>query len=122
MTSSHNSQRFVTGNLRQTERVLRALANQRRLSILELLADTKAYTVGDIAARTHIPFMSTSQHLQVLETNGVLERRRDYNNMYYQLAPKSAIVEAVLVSLRPQKRRSSGWSSVPTLKRALRTK
>jgi len=69
----------------RTATIGRALADPKRLCVLESLADGEA-SVSDLSSRVgcHVPNMS--QHLAVLRTAGLVTSRRDGTTVYYRLA------------------------------------
>ncbi|MEK7530283.1 MAG: metalloregulator ArsR/SmtB family transcription factor [Patescibacteria group bacterium] len=67
------------------ERVLKALANKRRLMIVRLLKKHKMMNVGDIATEINLSFRATSRHLGVLLSAGILEREQQSLNMFYRI-------------------------------------
>ena len=60
--------------MRELERILKALANRRRLAILKYLKKTHEATVGEIAGEIKLSFKSTSKHLCVLAGADIIER------------------------------------------------
>ena len=70
------------------ERVLKALANKRRLAILKLLYPGKAMTVGFLAREIDLSFRSTSKHLMRLFNVGILEREGRKGETFYFINPK----------------------------------
>jgi len=71
---------------KELERIMKALANRRRLSIVSFLKKRKEATVGDIAEEIKLSFRSTSKHLGVLTMAGILEREQRSIQMYYKIA------------------------------------
>jgi ArsR family transcriptional regulator len=65
--------------------VARALADPKRLCVLQSLADGEL-SVRELSGRVgcHVPNMS--QHLAVLRNSGLVLTRRDGNAIYYRLA------------------------------------
>ena len=61
-----------------------ALANGRRLEILDVLANGER-TVDRLASETGLSVANASQHLQVLREVGLVHRRRDGTRSYYAL-------------------------------------
>ena len=85
----------------QVERVLKALANKRRLLIL-LFLDTKgASSVGNISEHIHLSFAATSRHLRVLAHADIVESEQVNTTVNYYL-PKNRqrILDATLKALR----------------------
>ena len=62
----------------------KALANNHRLELLELLAQGER-SVENLARETDLSTANASQHLQVLQAAGLLEQRRDGVFIYYRL-------------------------------------
>ena len=65
-------------------RLAQALANGRRLEIVDILANGER-TVERLAAETGLSVANTSQHLQVLREAGLVRRRRDGTRIHYEL-------------------------------------
>lgn len=68
------------------ERILKALANRRRLGILRILKRDREAAVGDIAAQIRLSFRSTSKHLGVLAAADILEKDQRSVQMFYRIA------------------------------------
>lgn len=81
----------------QMEKILKALANRRRLKILQLLKERKKVSVTEIAGHIKLSFKSTSRHLAVLRNVDLVESEQVNLSVLYSLAPSaSKIVEQVL--------------------------
>ncbi len=63
----------------------RALADPKRLCVLELLA-VGELSVSDLSARVGCQIPNMSQHLAVLRSAGLVTTRRSGNTIYYRLA------------------------------------
>ena len=63
----------------------RALADPKRLCVLESLADGEV-SVSDLSTRVGCQVPNMSQHLAVLRAAGLVTTRRDGNTVYYRLA------------------------------------
>ncbi|MEK7169718.1 MAG: metalloregulator ArsR/SmtB family transcription factor [Patescibacteria group bacterium] len=74
--------------MKEYERVLKALANRRRLIIVARLKKRNEATVGDIAEYLNLSFKSTSKHLGVLSKSDILEKRQQGLEVFYFLNPK----------------------------------
>ena len=74
--------------VREVERVLKALANLRRLEIVRYLSQAKEATVGEIAEKIDLSFKATSKHLQVLYAVDVVAKKQKDLEMMYRLASK----------------------------------
>ena len=74
--------------MKNTERILKALANQRRLKIVQFLKKEKEATVGDIAESIRLSFKATSKHLSLLRVVDIVEKEQRSLQMWYRLSPK----------------------------------
>lgn len=74
-------------NEKTLERILKALANRRRLAILRFLKKKKEVSVGDIAGEIKLSFNATSKHLLLLAASGIVDREQRGLQMYYSLLP-----------------------------------
>jgi len=71
----------------ELERLLKALANRRRLAILNLLRRRREANVGDIAEAIKLSLTSTSKHLLILERAGFAEKEQKSLQVFYRFAP-----------------------------------
>jgi rhodanese-related sulfurtransferase/DNA-binding transcriptional ArsR family regulator len=81
----------------QFAKVAKALANPRRLEILDVLAQGPR-TVEVLASEAQISVALASSHLKVLREAGLVAARRNRQSMYYRLTGDE--VYALVVSLR----------------------
>ena len=86
-------------NDKELERLLKPLANRRRIGIIRFLKARKEATVGEIAGAIKLSFRSTSKHLGLLMAAGILEREQRSLQMFYSIPPDLSKVVATLVSL-----------------------
>lgn len=85
------------GNTREVERILKALANLRRILILKYLRRIGRAAVADIAGEIKLSIKATSKHLVILSAANLLEREQVSTTVYYQLAsPLHRIVKSTL--------------------------
>lgn len=77
---------MARADLVQYERILKALANRRRLAIVRYLKRKKHAVVGEIADEIKLSFKATSKHLGVLYAAEIVEREQQSLQMVYQLA------------------------------------
>ncbi len=73
--------------MNKLERILKALANQRRLAILKFLKKEKEATVGDIAESIELSFKATSKHLGILLAVDIVEKKQRSLQMWYRISP-----------------------------------
>ena len=64
---------------------LKALANNRRLELLEILAQGE-HSVEDLARLSGMALTTTSSHLQTLKRTGLVRTRRERTTIHYRLA------------------------------------
>ncbi|MDH5829001.1 metalloregulator ArsR/SmtB family transcription factor [Luteimonas sp. M1R5S18] len=70
-------------------RLLKALANERRLQVLCLLAGGER-SVGELNELLDLSQSALSQHLAVLREEQLVDTRRESQTIYYALAPGPA--------------------------------
>jgi DNA-binding transcriptional ArsR family regulator len=73
-------------DLKQMDRVARALAAPRRREILSLVRDDEL-SAGEIASRFDVSRPAISQHLSALREAGLLSERRDGTRRLYRAQP-----------------------------------
>ena len=69
---------------KQQAAVLKALANESRLKIVDRLSQSEC-TVTELTELVGTDQSTVSKHLMLLRTNGIVEDRREGNNVYYKL-------------------------------------
>lgn len=72
--------------MKELERILKALANKRRLAIVMYLKKAKEATVGDIAGEIQLSFKATSKHLGILAAVDILEREQRSLQVWYKIS------------------------------------
>jgi len=72
--------------MKELERILKALANKRRLAIVKHLKKAKEATVGDIAGEIQLSFKATSKHLGILSAVDILEREQRSLQVWYKIS------------------------------------
>lgn len=86
--------------MKELERILKALANKRRLTVLKYLKVKKEASVGDIADTINLSLKSTSRHLGVLTAVDILEKEQRSLQVFYRLSPdQKSIVKHLLTIL-----------------------
>lgn len=76
---------FKNDTFRQLARIPKALANPRRLELVDLLAQSE-HSVENLARLTAMSIANTSQHLQVLRAATLVTVRREGPWAYYALS------------------------------------
>lgn len=74
----------------QAARLLRAMANERRLMILCQLTDRER-SVGELVPLVGLSQSALSQHLAVLREEGVVATRREAQTVWYRIADPAAL-------------------------------
>ncbi|HEY4514336.1 MAG TPA: metalloregulator ArsR/SmtB family transcription factor [Candidatus Paceibacterota bacterium] len=83
--------------MKEIERNLKALANARRLKIVLYLRRVKKASVSDIAEEIKLSFKSTSRHLSVLASAGIISKEQVGLEVFNNISDKShKIVSEVL--------------------------
>lgn len=77
---------MAEANFKEVEKLFKAVANKRRLQILAFLKKEGEATVGIIAEQIKLSFKSTSRHLAVLFSAGIVEKDQRGLEVYYSLA------------------------------------
>lgn len=93
--------------------VMKAVANGRRLELLELMAQGE-HSVDELSQMTGMAVTTTSAHLQTLKRSGLVLTRRERTSIYYRLAGDDV---AALYTAAKQ----VALSKSPTLRDALQT-
>ncbi|MBI3115267.1 MAG: winged helix-turn-helix transcriptional regulator [Candidatus Kerfeldbacteria bacterium] len=69
------------------EQIFKALANRRRLALLAHLRRVPDASVVELSDVLHLSFRSTSKHLHVLRSAGLLDAERRGREMRYTRTP-----------------------------------
>ncbi len=72
------------GDYRQFAKIHRALANEARLMIVESL-EKRERTVGELTKLIGLDQSTVSKHLSILLSAGIVDNRKQANNVYYRL-------------------------------------
>ena len=86
-------------DLKYLEKILKALANQRRLAILKFLKSKKEASVGDIASEINLSVKATSKHLYILSSIDILEKEKRSLQIFYKLSNNQLSVVKQFLSL-----------------------
>ena len=86
---------------KELTRCLKALANERRIRIVqELLAAHVPLDIDAIARRIRLSYPSTTKHVAQLERCDFLERTRTGITVYYRVRRSSELLASVLRHLQ----------------------
>ena len=87
-------------------KLCRIFGNLNRMLILWTLAEREC-SVGEVASAIEASLQNTSQHLRLMQAQGILESHREGNTIYYRLV-RDALLGCGLLSLaEPVIQRSS---------------
>ncbi len=73
-------------NSKNLEKILKAVANKRRLAILDYLSKEKIVNVGGIAEHINLSFKSTSRHLAVFRATDIVDREQIGLENFYSIS------------------------------------
>ena len=87
--------------IRDLEKVLKALANERRLRIVGFLLKNKKADVTEISENINLSFRSTSKHLYLLKQSDIVEIEHKSLHSYYSLIVNlPGFVKSIINNLR----------------------
>jgi DNA-binding transcriptional ArsR family regulator len=84
--------------IKSLEKILKTLANKRRLAIICFLKKRPQAKVGDIANAINLSLTSTSKHLNQLFNADILEREQKNLEMWYKLSKKQNNIVGYIIS------------------------
>jgi DNA-binding transcriptional ArsR family regulator len=73
-------------NTKELEKIFKIYASKRRLDIINLLIKKKTASLNEIAREIKLSIKSTSKHLRILYSVGLLEREYKGLEIQYKLA------------------------------------
>jgi len=73
-------------HMKELERILKALANKRRLAIIKYIKKEKEATVGNISEEIKLSFKATSKHLGILANADIVEKEQKGLQMWYKFS------------------------------------
>jgi DNA-binding transcriptional ArsR family regulator len=85
--------------MHKLEKILKALANRRRLAILKYLKENKEAPVAEIADEINLSFKATSKHLGVLSAIDIIEREQRSSQMFYRLSAEQELPTKYIISI-----------------------
>ena len=85
--------------MKDLEKIMKALANKRRLAILRYLKKNREASVGDIAYEIKLSFKATSKHLNILAGAGILDKEQRSLVVFYRLSnTKPAAARSIIAN------------------------
>lgn len=87
-------------NIKELERLLKALANRRRLAILKYLKKNREASVGEVASEIRLSFKATSKHLSILSAVDIIEKEQRSLQVFYRLSSSApSVIRRILTIL-----------------------
>lgn len=84
---------------RELEKLLKAVGNRRRIAILQYLKKHHEASVGELANEIHLSFRSTSRHLTVLSSAGIIESDQRSTQIFYSIVSEQNLIVLKIISL-----------------------
>lgn len=84
---------------KELEKIFKALANKRRITILKFIKKSGRVSVGEIADAIKLSFKATSKHLMILSNTDILEKEQISLMMFYFLPKDNNPVISKFLSL-----------------------
>lgn len=81
------------------EKILKALANRRRLAILKYLKENREAPVAELAHEIDLSFKATSKHLGILSAIDIIEKEQRSSQMFYCLAGSQEPAAKYIISI-----------------------
>ncbi len=91
--------RLILFDMKEFERILKALANRRRLEIVRHLKKNKEANVGAIAEAIKLSIKSTSRHISVLSSADTLEKEQRGTLVFYRLSGVLPKIAKAIIAL-----------------------
>lgn len=73
-------------SIKNIEKILKGLANRRRLSIIKYLLNEEEATVANIAENINLSFKATSKHLLILRQLDIIDSRQQSLSVFYRVS------------------------------------
>ena len=89
----------MADTIKGLEKILKGLANRRRIAIVKILAKERELPVAEISRRIRLSFTSTSKHLGILHQLDIVDKRQESLTVYYRLAPSLSPVAKLLLPI-----------------------
>ncbi|MEK7601736.1 MAG: metalloregulator ArsR/SmtB family transcription factor [Patescibacteria group bacterium] len=85
----------MADKLVELEKVLKALANRRRLAIVRYLLSRKNASVGEIAGHLRLSMAATSRHLRQLAHSDLVSTEQVSTVVNYSLSKDTSLIAAL---------------------------
>lgn len=84
--------------MKQLVKILKALANKRRLAILQYLKNNREETVGEIARNINLSFKATSKHLAILSSVDIIDYDKRSLQIFYSLSAQCPLTAKQIIN------------------------
>jgi len=74
------------------ERIVKGVANHRRIEILEILGKKPEMSVAEVADKLKLNFKTASEHIRRLAISGLLMKRSDGHNIRHKLTKRGELI------------------------------
>jgi hypothetical protein len=81
-----------TGEYRRLERIMKGVANHRRLQMLALLRREPDLSVDAVAGRLHTGYINASDHLRKMAIAGLISKRNQGAAVLHRLTPRGNLI------------------------------
>jgi len=86
-------------NDKEIEKILKALANKRRLAIVNLLKKKGRISVGNLASAIKLSFNATSKHLKILFSINIVDKDQVGLVMFYKISEEIPKLAQLIISI-----------------------
>lgn len=77
---------MARADLKNVEKIHKALANRRRLAAVQYLCGRKEAVLGDVAEHLRLSYKATSKHLALLVAADILEKEQRSVQMFFRIS------------------------------------
>ena len=84
--------KIMKKNNRELERIIKGIANHRRLQILDLLGKEPELSVQEISNKLKSEFKNISAHINKMAVSGLLMKRSDSKSVRHKLTSRGNII------------------------------
>jgi len=74
------------------ERIVKGVANHRRIEILEILVKKPEMSVAEVADKLKLNFKTTSEHIRKMAISGLLMKRSDSKSIRHKLTKRGELI------------------------------
>ena len=74
------------------ERIVKGVANHRRIEILEILGKKPEMSVAEVADKLKLNFKTTSEHIRKMAISGLLMKRSDSKSIRHKLTKRGELI------------------------------